>query len=321
MTGDTTRAVVDVEAAASARVAELLARVAEKRRGSRGSGGAVWRTSRNRRQPGARLSAMISPPGPAAMATNDLPTISLRDLPAVTAAQMAEVDRLANDVFGISLLQMSEQAGSHLAELAVRRLGGDARDRRLLVAVGPGNNGAGGLVAARHLANRGARVRVILARPARRLSDAGRHQLATLLEMGLSCCMAVYDITDAEIDDELTGADLVIDAVLGYRGRGAPYDEVATLVERLGSADGRILSLDLPSGLDPDTGIAAEPAIRAWATLALALPKQGLLSDDGRARGGELYLADIGLPAALYERIGLTVGTPFAVGRIVRLEA
>ena len=82
----------------------------------------------------------------------------------------------------LSLLQMMELAGAHLADLAVERLGGDLRDRSVLVAVGPGNNGGGGLVAARHLVNRGARVRVVLARPARRLSEAGRHQLATLLE-------------------------------------------------------------------------------------------------------------------------------------------
>lgn len=263
---------------------------------------------------------MFASPSAAPVAA-DLPAVAAADLPAVSAAQMSKIDRLATDVFGISLLQMMEQAGSHLAELASRQLGGDPRDRRVLVAVGPGNNGGGGLAAARHLVNRGAQVQVVLARPARRLSEAGRHQLATLLEMGVSCCMAVYDITDAEIEDELAGADLVIDAVLGYRGRGAPYDEVGTLVERIATAEGRILSLDIPSGLHPDSGVAAEPAIRAAATLTLALPKQGLLTADGRARSGELYLADIGLPAALYERIGLTVDTPFAAGRIVRLEA
>ncbi len=264
---------------------------------------------------------MIATPSPATTATGELPAVALDSLPTVTAAEMAEVDRLATDVFGIGLLQMMEQAGSHLAELATRRLGGDPRDRRVLVAVGPGNNGGGGLAAARHLVNRGAHVRVVLARPARRLSEAGRHQLATLLEMGVSCCMAVYDITDAEIDDELAAADLVIDAVLGYRGRGAPHDEVATLIGRIREARSRIVSLDIPSGLDPDTGIAAGPAIAAAATLTLALPKAGLLTDAGRARSGDLYLADIGLPGALYERIGLPVGTPFATGRIVRLEA
>ena len=264
---------------------------------------------------------MMSPPSLAhSRAAQRLPSIGLDVAPAVTAKQMAEVDRLAVDVFGIDLLQMMEQAGSHLAELVTLRLEGELRDRSVTVAVGPGNNGGGGLAAARHLANRGARVRVVLARPARRLSQAGRHQLATLLEMDVSCCVAVYDITAAEIERELRDADIVVDAVLGYRGRGAPHDEVGALVEHLGAADGRIVSLDLPSGVDADSGAAAQPSVRARATVTLALPTTGLLTEAGREHAGELYLADIGLPAALYGRLGLAVDTPFAAGRIVRVE-
>jgi NAD(P)H-hydrate epimerase len=75
---------------------------------------------------------------------------------------MAEVDRLATDEFGIDILQMMDQAGSHLTELVRAELGGDLQGNRVIVAVGPGNNGGGGLAAARHLANRGASVRVIL---------------------------------------------------------------------------------------------------------------------------------------------------------------
>ena len=267
---------------------------------------------------GRSIEAMISPSDTAALS---LPATSASMIPAVTAEQMAEIDRLAVDVFGIDLLQMMEQAGSHLAEVVAHELDGELRDRPVLVAVGPGANGGGGLVAARHLANRGARVRVVLARPARRLSEAGRHQLATLLEMGVSCCMAVYDITDAEIERELRDAHLVLDAVLGYRGRGDPHDEVGTLIEHLESAEGRIVSLDLPSGLDADSGVPAERSVTARATMTLALPKTGLLTPAGQARSGDLYLADIGLPAALYERLGLVFEAPFAAGRIVRLES
>ena len=262
---------------------------------------------------------MFSSPSPAARRST-FPTLSSDSIPAVSAAQMAEVDRLATDVYGITLLQMMEQAGSHLAAVAASEAGDDLRERSILVAVGPGNNGGGGLAAARHLTNRGARVRVILARPARRLGEAGRHQLATLLEMGVSCCMAVYDISDAEVDAELERADIVIDAVLGYRGRGAPHDEVAALLDRIRVAEDRILSLDLPSAMDPDSGVAAPGGIRSRATMTLALPKVGLLTRAGQARSGRLYLADIGLPAALYGRMGLTVDAPFSAGRIVRLE-
>jgi NAD(P)H-hydrate epimerase len=247
------------------------------------------------------------------------PVIPASSLPAVTAAQMAEVDRLAVEEFGIDLLQMMEQAASHLAELVRVEVGGDLRGRRVVVAVGPGDNGAGGLAAARHLANRGALVRVVLARPVNRLSEAGRHQLATLLQMDVECCVAIYDVPEAELDDELASADAVVDAVLGYRATGAPHDEVGDLVRRICASPAPILSLDLPSGIDADTGDASGPAVTSSATLTLALPKLGLLTESGRACTRRLYLADIGLPASLYARLGLDPGTPFADGRVVRL--
>src|SRR5919198_5060062 len=168
-------------------------------------------------------------------------------MPSVSAAVMGKVDQLAVNEFGIDILQMMEQAGSHLAELVRAELGGDLRERRIVVAVGPGNNGGGGLAAARHLANRGASVRVILARPVNRLSDAGRHHLATLLEMSVDCCVAIYDVPDEELDREFSSADAVIDAILGYRATGAPHDGVLWLVEPVGRGPNPDNSPDLPS--------------------------------------------------------------------------
>ncbi len=248
------------------------------------------------------------------------PRLSASSLPAMSGAQMAEVDRRAVDDFGIDLLQMMEQAGSHLAELVRVEVGGDLRGRRIIVAVGPGNNGGGGLAAARHLANRGASVRSVLARPVNRLSPAGRHQIATLLQMALECCVAIYDVPGEELDAELESADAVVDAVLGCRATGEPHEEVGWLVRRIAASSAPIVSLDLPSGIDSDNGNAAGVAVRATATLTLALPKAGLLSEAGRAHAGRLYLADIGLPAALYAGLGIPIDVPFALGRIVRLD-
>lgn len=242
-------------------------------------------------------------------------------VPAVSVAQMSEVDRLAVEEFGIDLLQMMEQAGSHLAEAARDLLGGDLAGRRIVVAVGPGNNGGGGLAAARHLANRGAIVRSVLARPALRLSEAGRHQLATLLAMQVSCCVATFDLGDAELAGVLANADLVIDALLGYNGSAAPRDEIARIVDAIEGSGRPVLSLDLPTGVDADTGEAAGVAVRATATMTLALPKIGLLSHEAAGHVGDLSVADIGLPAALYARLGIDVGAPFATGRLVRLRA
>jgi NAD(P)H-hydrate epimerase len=248
------------------------------------------------------------------------PVLPASAVPAVTAAQMAEVDRLALDEFGIDLPQMVEQAGSHLAELVRIELGCDLRGRRVIIAVGPGNNGAGGLAAARHLSNRGARVRVVLARPVNRLVPAARHQLVALLEMPVDCCVAIYDVSDEDLDAELNSADAVVDAVLGYGMLGSPQDDIGRLVRRIAASPAPIISLDLPSGVDPDTGLVAGPAVTARATLTLGLPKRGLLAEVARRYVGRLHLADLGLPPALYARLGVDAGMPFAVSRIVRLE-
>ncbi len=250
----------------------------------------------------------------------EVPVIPLSSVPSVTAAQMAEVDRAAVEDFGVTLLQMMEQAGSHLADVVRVELGGDLRDQRVVVAVGPGNNGGGGLVAARHLVNRGALVRVVLARPALRMSEAARHQLATLIAMGAHCCVATYDLGDHELEQVLADAAIVVDAVLGYRIQDAPTGEAERLIGFIVRSGRPVVSLDVPSGVDPDTGAAPGTAIKAEATLTLALPKPGLLRDGGLDRAGRLYLADLGLPEALYTGIGIAVGRPFAAGRIVLLD-
>lgn len=253
-------------------------------------------------------------------ATAPIPAVSASDVPAVSAAEMAEVDRIATEEFGIDLLQMMELAGSHLAELTRVLLGGDLRGKRVIVAAGPGNNGGGGLAAARHLANRGASVRTVLARPVNQISRAGRHQLASLLQTLVECCVAVYDVTDNELERELASADAAIDAVLGYRGSGPPRDGVGLLIRQLATCSVPVISLDLPSGVDADTGATAGEAVLATATMTLALPKIGLFTDSGRRHAGETFLADIGLPGGLYSRLGLDVGPLFAAGRILRLE-
>lgn len=242
-------------------------------------------------------------------------------VPSVTADQMAEVDRLAVEAYGVSLLQMMEQAGSHLAELLRGELGGDLAGRRVVVAVGPGDNGGGGLVAARHLVNRGARVRVVLSRPALRMSETGRHQLATLLAMGASCCVATYDLPDEDLEAALASADVVVDAILGYNAVGAPRGEEERLVGFLIRSGRPTVALDVPSGVDPDTGATPGIAVRASATLTLGLPKRGLVTEAGRARTGRLLVADLGLPARLYADIGIEVGAIFSAGRIVGLDA
>jgi NAD(P)H-hydrate epimerase len=226
---------------------------------------------------------------------------------------MREVDRLMVSVLGISLLQMMENAGRALAELARIQLSEVIR-RRIVVLAGRGGNGGGGLAAARRLANWGAEVRVVLARSESELVEAAAHQLTTLREMG----MAVHPQPDAAT--VLRDADLVLDALLGYSVDGPPRQPEADLIRAVNSGPAPIVALDLPSGLDPDSGVAYDPTIRAKHTLALALPKPGLFDTRASAHVGELWLADISVPASAYAALGISVPPLFARSDLIRIK-
>ena len=237
----------------------------------------------------------------------------------ITVAQMREVDRLMVEEYGIALLQMMENAGRGLAAVARWRLGGGVAGARVVVLVGRGNNGGGGLVAARHLANAGAEVYVALSAPPPLPGEVPEHQRRALERMGVP---GSDRATPADALPDLLGtAELAIDALLGYSGRGAPREPIAGFISAANAATAPRLALDLPSGLDGDSGIAATPTIRADATLTLAWPKAGLLAADAQPVVGDLFLADISVPEAVYHAVGVERGSLFAEGPIVRVRA
>ncbi len=239
----------------------------------------------------------------------------MSDIPFLTADQMREVDRLMIEEYGIELLQMMENAGRGLADLARERfLGGNPRRRAIVLLAGAGGNGGGGLVAARRLHTWGAQVHVLLTRAADTYREVPARQLATLRSMGVALAF------EAE-PAPLPSADLIVDALIGYSLSGDPRGVPAKLIRRANEAPAPVLSLDVPSGLDATSGHVAEPAIRANATLTLALPKTGLRAPAAGHHVGELYLADIGVPRELYAEasLGLDVGPIFAGGEILPL--
>ncbi len=231
-------------------------------------------------------------------------------IPAITAAQMAEVDRLMIEEYGILLIQMMENAGRNLAEQARRMLGGDLTDRRIVVLCGTGNNGGGGMVAARHLSNRGALVQAKLVGDPVSLKDVPAHQWRILNTLGIT----------GDSDPVLDTADLIVDALIGYGLSGNPRSPVAEWIARVNAAQRPVLALDAPSGLDTTTGIPGELCIRATATLTLALPKVGLLTAEAKPFVGELYLADISVPPSLYRRLHLHMPPLFTADAILRIH-
>jgi NAD(P)H-hydrate epimerase len=231
-------------------------------------------------------------------------------VPAITTEQMVEVDRLMIEEYGITLMQMMENAGRNLAELARRMLGGQVWARKIVVLCGSGNNGGGGMASARHLSNWGADVQVFLAAPPEQLKEIPAHQWRILQAIGLDRNEVPY----------LKKADLILDTLLGYGISGDPRGMIADWIERANDSGRPALALDTPSGLDTTSGFPGNPCLRASATLTLALPKTGLLSEEAKPFVGKLFLGDIGVPPALYSRIGVSVHSLFTSDAILALD-
>jgi len=239
--------------------------------------------------------------------------VSNTQIPFLSTEQMREVDRAMVEDYHIELLQMMENAGRDLADLArARFLDGDPSGREVVVLAGSGGNGGGALVCARRLANWGAQVRVYTTRSADSMSPVPARQLDILRQMGVPAM-------PAERAGEASGGDLVVDGIIGYSLSGAPRGTAADLIRWVNAGRVPVLALDIPSGLDSTTGNPYDPCVRATATMTLALPKLGLRDPRARLYVGELYLADISVPPRLYALLGLHVGALFAEQDIVRV--
>ncbi|MBK7595293.1 MAG: NAD(P)H-hydrate epimerase [Gemmatimonadetes bacterium] len=217
--------------------------------------------------------------------------------------------------FHIDLIQMMENAGRNLAHLARERfLSGDPRGRRVHVLAGTGGNGGGAMVCARRLHCWGADVLIVVAAEDAKFSPVTAHQLDIARRMGIS----------VGEPDTLTvaGVDLIIDGLIGYSLNGKPRGAVADIIRWVNRQSIPVLALDVPSGIDADTGAVYDPAIVATATMTLALPKEGLMAPSMAASIGELYLADISVPPGLYAAspLSLDIGPLFARGEILRLS-
>ena len=238
------------------------------------------------------------------MSRNSFRTSTGRSVTAVTADEMRDVDRVAVEDVGLQLLQMMENAGRTLA-WHVR----DVRESDVVVVAGNGGNGGGGLTCARHLANRDVPVRVVLDRPPEELSGAAAHQCRILDEMNVSVTSGLESLADA---DERT---TIVDALIGYGLSGDVRPPADAYIERMNDRSGSTVSLDVPSGIDATTGESMGEAVTPDRTVTLALPKTGL-----DTAMGTLYLADIGIPRTVYDRLDIEYVPPFRDDDWIRLE-
>ena len=182
---------------------------------------------------------------------------------------------------------------------------------RVAVLCGAGNNGGDGLAAARHL-HRWGRLQSVACTALDRLTGAAASQARALISDGIEIAAA----------PALEGATLIVDALLGIGLSRPPEGRYADWIEQILASGRRVLSVDIPSGLDADSGVALAPAVRAAVTVTLGLPKAGLLLADGPDHAGEVWVADIGMPLAAYRAAGINVPSHlFSMHDRVQLEA
>lgn len=212
---------------------------------------------------------------------------SIAPLPTLTSSEARAVDRLAADRFHLPLIWLMEAAGWQVARFC---------RGRTYVVCGKGNNGGDGLAAARHLHRWGRLAGVACL-------DAGAYRGDAALELE---ALRAAGVT---IDPEPRPGDatVLLDALLGTGISRPAEGPVATWIDFVNAAGRRVISVDLPSGLDADSGAAAGPTVRAALTATLGLPKRGLVTGDGPVHAGEVWVCDIGIPPAALAEVGAQV--------------
>ncbi|MGI4787233.1 MAG: NAD(P)H-hydrate dehydratase [Janthinobacterium lividum] len=210
-----------------------------------------------------------------------------------TAAQMREMDRRTIEEFGVPSIVLMENAALRVVDVIAERFG-PLKGKRIAVVCGKGNNGGDGLAIARHLATRfGAVVTVHLA------ADPAGYKGDAAVNYALAQSFGLDIDTSGSPRIGGRGADLIIDALLGTGIKGGVEGKFAETIEAMNASYVPIVSVDVPSGLDADTGEVNSACVKATLTVTFALPKIGLMVYPGAEYVGELIIANIGMPQAV----------------------
>ena len=229
----------------------------------------------------------------------------MKKMKILTVEEMRQTEQECARI-GVSTDILMENAGKAVAE-EVRRIFGVIEQKRILFLIGPGNNGGDGMVAARYLHDWGSRIDLYLF--GRRLPDD--INLKLVRDRGITCVDAAQDENLGWLDGYLSSSSInigVVDAIFGT-GQNRPVEGIfAQALDKIRQAKEhlpglRIIALDLPSGLNADSGVAVPSCLHADNTITLGFPKAGLFQFPGAEKVGKLSTVDIGIPSSLVESV------------------
>ena len=218
--------------------------------------------------------------------------------------EVREVDRRAMQEYGMSGLVLMENAGRGCASVLL----GLGCTGPVAIVCGKGNNAGDGFVIARHLDLAGVSVRVVLLGVPGELRGDAAANYSILAKCGVPICDLSQAFDTAAFDAQLADCEWIVDALLGTGARGAPHSALAEAIRRINSAPALRLAVDLPSGLDCDTGEPSEPTVRVHHTCTFVARKLGFTNPRAAEYLGQVHVVDIGAPRQLLEDIAGSLG-------------
>jgi NAD(P)H-hydrate epimerase len=214
----------------------------------------------------------------------------------LTRQQVREIDRRASEDYGIPSIVLMENASRAVADAACEMLDNNCVGE-ILILVGPGNNGGDGLAAARHLHNHGADVTIAL------LASPDKFKADALLNYRITQSMKIQTVPATPQLIETDPTMLIIDALFGTGLNRPPEDPFPAIVQAVTKSKTPVLAVDLPSGLDCDTGQPLGLCVHAMRTVTFVAHKAGFAKESAQPYLGRITVADIGAPRELIESI------------------
>ena len=218
----------------------------------------------------------------------------------VTREQIREMDRRAIEDFGIPGIILMENAGRAVAQETWRLAGSDS-SARIMVLCGKGNNGGDGYVAARHLFNRGMDPTLFVFSRLDEISGDAAINLAIILRMGLKIETVASENDLGQAQAAVASADVLVDALLGTGISGEVRGPMRSVIEMINRAGKPVVAVDIPSGLDANTGEILGTCVEADVTVTFAAPKIGLARGSGPDHAGLVVTAEISIPRQVLE--------------------
>lgn len=210
----------------------------------------------------------------------------------ISSAEARRLDKIAVEKFSIPSIVLMENAGKNTAEIIIKKF----HPRQSVIFCGGGNNGGDGFVIARHLFNNDVKVKVFTAQ------KISKYTGDALINLNIIRKIKIPVITLTARKFKIPKTDLIVDALLGTGTNGKLREPYKKIIKKINSVKTPVVSVDIPSGIDADTGKKLADAIKSNLTVTMVAVKKGLLINDGRKYAGQIAVTDIGLNFSRLER-------------------